>query len=218
MTRLRAGIVGLGRIASLYEEDEKAKRHYDYLTHAVSYAKHPHVKLVCGSDIDKGRRDIFSDKWKVKNTYSDYRKMLRENELDILSVCTYPDKHKEIIEEASKYVKVIFCEKPFTNSSEEIKDIIKLKNERALKIAINLYRQYDPSHRKIASYLKDGRFGVVQRVNCFYGKGIRNMGSHLLGYLLDILGKPEKTTVLGKKKCADMAGVFARRDKKNSPA
>ena len=200
MRKLKVGIIGLGRIGSLYDNDGKARKYYKYLTHAGSYAKHPDVKIVCGTDVDTGRREKFAKMRGVDRLYSDYNKMLRENRLDILSICTNPDMHYEIIKRASRHVKVIFCEKPFTRSSAEIKKIIRLKNDTGLKIAINLYRQFDPSHRNVGTMIKNRKFGNVQRVNCYYGEGLRNMGSHLLGYIVSIFGYPEKMVVLAKKK------------------
>lgn len=199
MKRLKVGIVGLGRISSLYELDRKAKRYYPYLTHAGTYMNHPKVELVCGADIDQDKLRRFKEMWHIRKLYSDYRKMLRENKIDILSICTYPEKHYEIIQSALRSVKVIFCEKPFAKSSNEIRRIIKLKNKRGTKIAINLYREYDESHNRIRGLLKSEKYGKVQRVNCYYGKGLRNMGTHMLAYLLGIFGSPEKIRVFGKK-------------------
>lgn len=189
----------MGRIASLYEKDRKAKRFYSSLTHAGTYDIHPAVDLVCGADIDRRKLTKFRNRWGVKRVYANYREMLDENELDILSICTHSEEHYEIIRAAAKRVKVIFCEKPFTKGSTEIKKIIAMKNRSGTKIAINLYREYDKSHRGIRRVLQQERYGKIQRVNCYYGKGLRNMGSHLLGYLLGTLGVPSTIEVLNKR-------------------
>lgn len=198
--KLKAGIIGLGKIASLYEEDARAKKYYPYLTHAGSYFKHPSIELICGADIDKRKLKEFNLRWGVKRLYTDYNRMLEENDLDILSICVHPAQHLNIIESVLKFVKVIFCEKPFANNSEEIRRIIAIKNKSEAKIAINLYREYDRSHNRIRELLRDEKYGKIQRVNCYYGKGLRNMGTHLIGYLIGTLGHPQRIEVLGKKK------------------
>jgi len=200
MKKLKVGIIGLGRIASLYESDGRARKYYPALTHAGAYSKNSTVSITCGADIKRKRTALFGKRWRVKNLYSDYRKMLREEKIDILSICTPPGEHIGIIREAVGRVPVIFCEKPFTRSSAEIMQIIKLASLRGTRIAVNLYRQYDTSHDKVRDMLKRGLLGRIQRVNCYYGKGLRNMASHVLGYLLSILGRPVKVQVLGKKK------------------
>lgn len=203
--KLKAGIIGLGRIASLYEEDAKARKYYPYLTHAGSYFKHPSTELICGADINKERLKKFGEMWGVSKLYDDYKMMLEQNNLDILSICTHPDRHYDIIKFASNHVKVIFCEKPFARNSQEIERIIKHKNKTGVKIAINLYREYDGSHIKIRDSLTAGKYGKIQRVNCYYGKGLRNMGSHMIGYLIGTLGVPERIIVQGKRRYEDVS-------------
>jgi len=200
MKKLRVGIIGLGRIAALYEKDKRAKKYYPYLTHAGSYKKNPNVKIVCGADIDRNKLKKFRGMFGIDNLYTDYVQMLEENELDILSICTPPEKHLEIIRSAAGLVKVIFCEKPFTNGAYEIEEIIGLQKGKNLNIAINVYREYDASHKKVRDIIRSGKFGKVQRVNCFYGKGLRNIGSHILTYLIGVLGAPKKIKVLDKKR------------------
>ncbi len=197
--KLRAGIVGLGRIASLYEEDTRARAYYPCLTHAGSYVRHPEVELVCGADIDAERRERFTRQWGVKGLYADYLEMIEENALDILSVCTHPEAHYEILQAARKSVRVIFCEKPFTRGTAEIEEILRWEEKDDAKITVNLYREYDRSHLRVRSLLREGRYGTIQRVNCYIGKGLRNMGIHLLGYLMNTLGTPEEITVLNKR-------------------
>jgi len=196
--KLRVGIIGLGRIASLYEDDARAKAYYPCLTHAGSYARHPEVELICGADIDAERREWFGKKWGVKGIYADYREMLEGNDLDILSVCTHPEHHYVILQAARKKVKVIFCEKPFTRGSEEIEEIVQWQERDDAKITINLYREYDESHRRVRALLQQERYGAIQRVNCYIGKGLRNMGTHLLGYVMNTLGMPKEITVFNK--------------------
>lgn len=202
MKKLKAGIIGLGRIASLYELDKRAKRYYPFLTHAGTYVRHPGVRLTCGSDVDGYALRKFENMWGVKNLYTDYKRMLRENDIDILSICTPPEGHYRIIRAALGAVKAILCEKPFTNGSGEIRKIIKLNRRYGTPVEVNLYREYDESHARIKDIIKSGRLGAVQRVNSYYGKGLRNMGTHALGYLMGIFGKPQEVKVLGKKRYA----------------
>jgi len=202
--KLKTGIIGLGRIASLYEEDTRARKYYPYLTHAGSYSKHPSVELLCGADINSERLQKFGERWGVTRLYHDYRKMINDNELDILSICTHPELHCQIIKAVRKSVKVIFCEKPFAQGLKEIEDISGWGEKDDAKITANLYREYDKSHLKIRELLTNGRYGAIQRVNCFIGKGLRNMGTHLIGYLMNTLGIPEKISVLSKRFCPEV--------------
>ncbi|MFA5255953.1 MAG: Gfo/Idh/MocA family oxidoreductase [Candidatus Omnitrophota bacterium] len=200
MRKLKVGIIGLGRIASLYETDKRARKYYPALTHAGAYSLHKAVKITCGADVNRNRAALFGKRWGVKSLYTDYRKMLREQEIDILSICTPPEEHVAIIRETAGRVPVIFCEKPFTCSLNEIREVIKLCSRWGTRITVNLYRQYDLSHDKVKDLLKSGAFGGIQRINCYYGKGLRNIGSHAIGYIIGVFGKPSVVRVLSKKK------------------
>ncbi len=198
--KLRAGIIGLGRIASQYEDDIKARRFYPYLTHAGMYSKHPGFQLVCGADIDELKVEQFSKMWGIERVYVDFLEMVANNKLDVISVCTHPDVHHKIVKALLGKVKVVFCEKPFMRNSDEIKDLINCARPSTTKIMVNLYREYDKSHISVRRMIQNKMFGRTVRFSAYYGKGLRNQGTHLFGYLLGTLGKPEHITVLGKKK------------------
>ena len=82
------GVIGCGRIASLYESDSKAKKYYSYLTYAGAYSSHPRTKIVSACDIDPERLREFGEAWHVDALYQDYREMLDKEDIHILSICT----------------------------------------------------------------------------------------------------------------------------------
>ncbi len=65
-------------------------------THAQALAEHDQIELVAGSSRDEGRRTRFAERVNVKNTYADWREMLRREDLDIVSIATYTPWHAEI--------------------------------------------------------------------------------------------------------------------------
>src|ERR1051325_2034971 len=88
MKKYAVGIIGLGRIASLYEKDAKARKYYPYLTHAGTFSRYPRTKIACACDTDASHRKQFGMTWDVKALYSNYRQMLSREKIDILCVCT----------------------------------------------------------------------------------------------------------------------------------
>ncbi|HEB72102.1 MAG TPA: hypothetical protein ENI77_05720, partial [Nitrospirae bacterium] len=73
-------IAGLGRIASLLEDDPLRGKP---ATHAGAYHAHPSTKIVAGCDIDPDRLTKFGARWGVSRLYDDYRKMLDKERIDI---------------------------------------------------------------------------------------------------------------------------------------
>lgn len=199
----RVGIVGLGRIASLYEKDDRARRWYPYLTHAGSFSKHPRTEVVCACDCNPSRLRQFGRTWRVAALYSDYREMVREQEIDILSLCTDPAPHLDIVTEAAGRVPVIFCEKPMGRDVREAQRIQAVCRTRGTKLVVNLYRLFDPAHQAVGHFLNRGIIGPIQRINCFYGKGLRNMGVHVISLLQSYFGLVASVKTLAFRRLGD---------------
>ena len=77
---LKIGFVGSGWIASW---------HLEHLS------KIEGTKMVSLCDVDKERVETAAKKWKAK-PYTDYEKMLEEQDLDVLYICTPPFAHGDV--------------------------------------------------------------------------------------------------------------------------
>src|SRR5689334_16763935 len=86
--RLRAAIIGTGRIGSTLERDPlRTKPH----THAGWYVSHPHILLSAGADTNPDRLKAFGEDWELPGDrlFSDYRDMLATVRPDVVSVAAY---------------------------------------------------------------------------------------------------------------------------------
>jgi predicted dehydrogenase len=88
--KIPVAIVGLGRIASLLEDDTRREKP---CTHAGAVAANSDCVLVAGCDIDGDRRRLFAERWNVP-VYADAAVMLREHKPGILVIATHPDSHE----------------------------------------------------------------------------------------------------------------------------
>ena len=185
----RAGIVGCGRIGCAFDDDQEQRR---VRTHAGAYVSTPGVDLVALADLDKTKLDRYGEKFGVLARYQDYREILAQERLDILSVCTWNDTHREIAERAVEAgVKAIFCEKPIAESLAAADAMIRRCAEAGVILMVDHQRRFDRFHQQVASYLQEGRLGRVQQVTCYYTAGIANTGSHLLDLLRFFFGEVE---------------------------
>lgn len=184
--QLRAGIIGCGRIAGSFDKDPKRK----YIaTHAGAYKKISKTKLVAVCDQDKKKLKEFSHDWKVKRLYTDYRAMLRKENLDVLSICTWPPSHFEIAKFAiNAGIKTIFCEKPITKKLNEADKLIRLCEKNRVAFAVNHTRRWDAGHIKVKEFIKASKLGSLSHVICYYTAGISNTGTHLFDLLRFFLG------------------------------
>lgn len=179
--------MGCGRIASLFSNDPLRK---GIVTHASAYAHNNSVSLVTACDIDSKRLQEFCMRWNIKSGYTDFKEMLRKEQIDILSVCTWESTHYSIMKKALKYgIKAIFCEKPITNNLMDADEIVKLCAKRGVVLAVNHSRRWDIFEQQIRDYIITGGLGDIQSVSAYYTAGILNTGTHLLDLLRFFFGE-----------------------------
>jgi predicted dehydrogenase len=109
MEQYPAAIVGLGRIASLLEDDARREKP---CTHAGAIAANPCLSLAAGCDTNEERRRLFAERWGVP-VYAGAEEMLLTHRPSLLVVATHPESHYHYCRlAASLGVRVIVCEKP----------------------------------------------------------------------------------------------------------
>jgi len=174
--KVNVAIVGLGRIASLLEEDSLREKP---CTHAGAIAANADCVLVAGCDVDEERRRLFADKWQV-SVFADAAEMVREHKPQILVIATHPDSHYYYCRLAAAFgVPAVICEKPLADTIGEARKINRLA-ERGLTIITNHERRYAQDYTRAKVILDDAALGKLLSVRAvlYMGKTKR---------LLDVL-------------------------------
>ncbi len=185
----RAGIVGLGNIGLLFDLDERTRRRYPYPTHASAYKDHPRIQLVAACDPDDSRREMLRQHYEVDSLYADVEGMLRNQALDILSVCVPAEEQGEVVHSAIRHgTRLIFCEKPFATSPALAEDLLEEARRGGSSLVVNYWRRFDPSHGEVRRLIQEKKIGSIQEVRGVYGNGLQNIGSHMVDLLLWYVG------------------------------
>jgi len=172
------GIIGCGRIASTFEDD--AKREHP-CTHAGGYSLHPETKIVSAMDTDKKALKQFSSRWNVDNVYTDLDKLLANEKLDIVSVCTPEKTHFDIVMKLAKHdIKAIFCEKPIASNLEQARQMVEACEKSGIKLIINHTRRWNDNYRFVKRIIDSRSIGGVISITGRYTSGLRVMGTHML--------------------------------------
>lgn len=186
MKKYQTAIIGCGNIASLFDKEFKRQV---ASTHAGAYNMHPRTDLVAACDVDVKRLKDFSKKWGVTRIYTDYNAMLRNEKIDILSVCTPPKTHCPIVLDAVKSkVRAIYCEKPIAVNVPDAQKMIKACQSKKILLMINHQRRFSPFWQEVRSKIAHGFLGDIQQVNCFYTRGVYNTGTHILDLFTFLFG------------------------------
>jgi predicted dehydrogenase len=159
-------------------------------THAQALTAHSQVELVAGSSRDEGRRKRFAERMNVRNTYADWREMLRCEDLDIVSIATYTPWHAEIaIACAEADIRAVICEKPITPSVRDADRMIAACNKHGTLLAINHPRRWHPLWRSVRDEIQQGTIGQISHLAVHWPSGrLGNIGTHIFdaaSFLLD---------------------------------
>ena len=105
MAVYRAAVIGLGRMGSTFD-DEIPHGGSVFLSycHGPAYFHSHRVELAAGADLHDGQRELFGERWQVPSghMYSDYREMLANEDLDIVSVCTSARARSSIVQDVAR--------------------------------------------------------------------------------------------------------------------
>jgi len=81
----------------------------------------PRLKVACGKD--EAALKEFAGRWGWEETATDWREVVHRDDIDIIDISTPTYLHHEIALEAARAGKHIFCEKPFTLTAEEAREL-----------------------------------------------------------------------------------------------
>ena len=173
----RAGVIGLGQIGNLFDEDPRRK---EIWTHTGAYLALPNVTLTAGADSDEDRRRRFLYRGVTANAYVDYRTMLQAERLDVVSICTPTALHHEMVLASVRAgALAIFCEKPLAATSEQAAEMVEACQAAGVLLAVNHTRRWEPIYVRAKQLLSDGEIGRIESIVGYYPGKVFTMGTHL---------------------------------------
>ncbi len=147
--------------------------------HAASFAKIKHSRLVAICDVDPKRlaktAKRVSDKAKVK-TYTDYRKMLEDNDIDAISIATCDHWHTPIALAAIVAGKHVYVEKPCSHTVHEANLLVKAAKQYNKCVQHGTQRRSSAGFMAAAKALRAGIIGEV-----FVAKAINHQRRRKIG-------------------------------------
>ncbi len=161
MEQFRVGIIGCGRPRQTEGATGFGMSHL----HARGYAESPDARIVALADIELAHAQAFQAEHGGERLYTDYREMLQQERLDIVSVCTWPGLHAEmVIAAAEAGVKAIHCEKPMAPTWGEATRMARACAARGVQLTINHQRRFGTEFRQARDVLRSGAVGDLVRL------------------------------------------------------
>ena len=187
----RAAIVGLTGIAASAAEAAPDPVLGDRAahSHAAAYAAlAPRAAVLAVCDLVPALVDGFATTWggvfPDARGYANYRELLADERIDLLSVVTSDHRHAQIVVDAVEAgVKGIFCEKPIATTLADADRMIEACARAGVPMLINHTRRWYPEYLEARRLVRAGAIGKLARIVATLG-GPRAMlfrnGTHLI--------------------------------------
>lgn len=143
---------------------------------AMAFADCVAVCDVDGKHRDKGKARVEGIQSKAGRdrkveTFEDYRKILDNKDIDVVTIVTPDHWHTKIAIEAMQAGKDVYCEKPLTLTIDEGKLIRKAVEDTGRVFQVGTQQRSEMGLRflKAVALVRDGRVGDLQTVTCTIG-------------------------------------------------
>lgn len=111
--------------------------------HAAGIASIPqHARLIAASDLSAARLRLAGANYCVPFMYTDHRRMLQRDDIDLVVVATPPNTHERMAVESLEAGKAVLCEKPLAHTLASADRIIEVASRHPGKLCVSHQLRY----------------------------------------------------------------------------
>jgi UDP-N-acetylglucosamine 3-dehydrogenase len=163
-TPLAAAVIGLGSMG---------------MNHVRIYDEMDGVRLAAVADISPEQRRLASEDRDLR-AYEDYRRMLAEERIDLLSVCVPTRLHLEVALATVEQRIPLLVEKPIAAGLQEGREMARAAHDAAVPLMIGHVERFNPAVLELKRQLESDRLGRVFQVHARrtgpFPKRVRDVG------------------------------------------
>lgn len=153
MKKLKFAIIGCGRIS------------YKHVEALINNVKEAELVAVCDIAEERAieRKKQYEEAINNSNikVYTNYIKMLENEEIDAISICTESGFHARHSIDCLNRGKHVLVEKPMAMSIKDADEMIKIARDNNLKLGVCHQNRFNPSIQKLRRAIEEGRFGKL---------------------------------------------------------
>ena len=205
MKKVRVGLIGVGGICKI--------------AHMRGYVQMEDVEIAAICDIQPQKMEEFKERYAMPDVpcYTDYRELLKNEQVDYVDICTPNCLHSIIAVDALNSGVHVLCEKPDAVSvaeAERMKEAAERNGKKLMVIRNNRFRN---TAAYLKQYVDDGCVGEIYCGRCGWtrrrgipGKGgwfttkeqsgggpLIDLGVHMIDLAVWLMGNPKPVAVSG---------------------
>ena len=153
--KVKIAVIGTGRMGSV---------HVANLAQLV-----PEADLVAICDIRLEVAQEVAKKHDITRVVRDYQELLDDPSIEAVAIITSTDTHAQIIIDAARAGKHIFCEKPLALDIESINRALAEVEKSGVKLQVGFNRRFDKSFQRVREIVHTGELGkpcILKITNC----------------------------------------------------
>ncbi|MBV9470952.1 MAG: Gfo/Idh/MocA family oxidoreductase [Abitibacteriaceae bacterium] len=194
MAKIKVGIIGCGGRGR---------------EHAAGYAASEQVQIVAVADPVKESAQTLAEKHGASGVYEDYQQMLKEQQLDMVSVCTWTGQHhQQVLDTVAAGAKAINCEKPMAPTWGESREIHQAAEKAGVQMTFCHQRRFLAQFIKARELAQSGAVGKLIRFEGFC-PNLFDWGTHWFDMFFFYNNETPAKWVMGQIELRDSRTVFA---------
>ncbi|MEL6107571.1 MAG: Gfo/Idh/MocA family oxidoreductase [Planctomycetota bacterium] len=153
MKPLNIGMVGYGFMGRTHSNGYAQANHFFDLEYK------PVLKAVCARNKDKAQ--AFADQWGYESVETDWKELIKRDDIDAIDVCTPNNLHKEISIAAAEAGKMVLCEKPLAMSAADGEEMCEVIEKAGVKNMVWYNYRRVPAVTLAKQLIDEGRLGKI---------------------------------------------------------
>lgn len=151
---IRIGLIGTGLMGRIHTNGYK--RLADFFP---EYEYNPILQACCSRREE--RAQAFAERWGYQSIETDWRELIKRDDIDAVDICTPNDSHAEIAIAAAQAGKMILCEKPLARTVAEAAGMVEAVEKSGVKNTVWYNYRRVPAVTLAKQIVASGKLGKI---------------------------------------------------------